>query len=62
MLTIEAATTGELRNNGDAYWFGTASGSGNDNTIEKFNVNSGGNATDVGDLTVSRNYSFSAAH
>ena len=62
MLTIEAATTGELRNNGDAYWFGTASGSGNDNTIEKFNVNSGGNATDVGDLTVSRNDSVSAAH
>lgn len=64
MLTIAYGTAGELRTNGDAYWFGTAwTGPGNNHdTIEKFNVNSGGNATDVGDLTVDRNDSVSAAH
>jgi len=64
MLTISYGTAGELRTNGDAYWFGTSwTGPGaNHDTIEKFNVDSGGNATDVGDLTVDRNDSVSAAH
>ena len=64
MVNVRDHACSSLRQNGDAYWFGTSwTGPGaNHDTIEKFNVDSGGNATDVGDLTVDRNDSVSAAH
>ena len=53
MVNVRDHACASLRQNGDAYWFGSAQ-SGYENSVEKFNVNNSNNATDVTNLDQNR--------